>query len=187
MTKGVAVAPERPASQAMSFERHLIRTARFAGPVILARAGLLVMVAIDSAMLGHYGTASLAYYAAANAAQVVMILIGVGLLQGTVIVVSQAHGARDYEACGTYWRVSIVHGAFLGVVMGLVCLLGRYTLEATGQEPEVVIGGGRVLDMIAWGSPPLMMWVVCTTFWRASAGRSPACWSCSARCCSTRC
>ena len=164
MIKGVAVAPERPAGQAMSFERHLIRTARFAGPVILARAGLLVMVAIDSAMLGHYGTASLAYYAAANAAQVVMILIGVGLLQGTVIFVSQAHGARDYAACGTYWRVSFVHGAFLGVVMGLICLLGRYTLEATGQEPEVVIGGGRVLDMIAWGSPPLMMWVVCTHF-----------------------
>ena len=52
MTKGVAIAPERPATRAMSFERHLIRTARFAGPVILARAGLLVMVAIDSAMLG---------------------------------------------------------------------------------------------------------------------------------------
>ena len=135
MTKGVAVAPERPASQAMSFERHLIRTARFAGPVILARAGLLVMVAIDSAMLGHYGTASLAYYAAANAAQVVMILIGVGLLQGTVIVVSQAHGARDFEACGTYWRVSIIHGAFLGVVMGLVCLLGRYTRSFATREP----------------------------------------------------
>ena len=164
MTKGVTVAPERPVSTAMPFERHLTRTLRLAGPVIFARAGLLVMVAIDSAMLGHYGTESLAYYAAANAAQVVMILIGVGLLQGTVIFVAQAHGARDSAACGAYWRVSFVHGAVLGVVMGLLCLLGRWTLEATGQEPEVVIGGGRVLDMIAWGSPALMMWVVCTHF-----------------------
>ena len=109
MTKGVAVAPERPVSAAMPFSRHLTRTARLAGPVILARAGLLVMVAIDSAMLGHYGTLSLAYYAAANAAQVVMILIGVGLLQGTTILVAQAHGARDSAACGIYWRVSMVH------------------------------------------------------------------------------
>ena len=164
MTKGLAVAPERPASAAMPFQRHLIRTARFAGPVILARAGLLVMVAVDSAMLGHYGTLSLAYYAAANAAQVVMILIGVGLLQGTTILVAQAHGARDGPACGAYWRVSFVHGVVLGVLMGLICLLGRYTLEATGQEPEVAAGGGRVLDMIAWGSPALFMWVVCTHF-----------------------
>ena len=164
MTEGVAVAPERPVSAAMPFSRHLTRTARLAGPVILARAGLLVMVAIDSAMLGHYGTESLAYYAAANAAQVVMILIGVGLLQGTTILVAQARGARDSAACGAYWRVSFIHGAVLGVIMGLVCLLGRYTLEATGQDPEVAIAGGRVLEMIAWGSPALFMWVVCTHF-----------------------
>ena len=164
MTEGVAVAPERPVSAAMPFSRHLTRTARLAGPVILARAGLLVMVAIDSAMLGHYGTESLAYYAAANAAQVVMILIGVGLLQGTTILVAQAHGARDSAACGAYWRVSFIHGAVLGAIMGLVCLLGRYTLEATGQDPEVAIAGGRVLEMIAWGSPALFMWVVCTHF-----------------------
>ena len=164
MTKGVAAPPERPQSAAMPFGRHLTRTARLAGPVILARAGLLVMVAIDSAMLGHYGTRDLAFYAAANAAQVVMILIAVGLLQGTVILVAQAHGARDHAACGAYWRVSFVHGVVLGVVMGLVCLLGRWILVATGQEAEIVEGAGHVLDMIAWGAPPLMMWVVCTHF-----------------------
>ncbi len=164
MTKGVAIAPEQPVSPAMPFGRHLTRTARLAGPVILARAGLLVMVAVDSAMLGHYGTLSLAYYAAANAAQVVMILIGVGLLQGTTILVAQAHGAHDRAACGTFWRVSMVHAAALGVLMGLLCLLGRWILEATGQEPEVALGGGRVLDMITWGAPPLMMWVVCSHF-----------------------
>ena len=158
------VTSARPSGTAMPFKRHLTRTARLAAPVILARAGLLVMIAVDSAMLGHYGTESLAHYAAANAAQVVMVLIGVGLLQGTVILVAQAHGAHDSAACGAYWRVSFAHGAVLGVVMGLVCLLGRWTLEATGQEPEVAAGGGRVLEMIAWGSPPLMMWVVCTHF-----------------------
>ena len=161
MTEGV-VASDRPAGAAMPFERHLTRTARLAGPVILARAGLLVMVAVDSAMLGHFGTESLATYAAANAAQVVMILIGVGLLQGTTILVAQAHGAHDRAACGAYWRVSMVHAAILGIVMGLLCLLGRWILEATGQEPAVAVGGGRVLDMIAWGAPPLMMWVVCS-------------------------
>ena len=165
MTKGVAVAPDRPVGTAMPFSRHLTRTARLAGPVILARAGLLVMVAIDSAMLGHYGTLSLAYYAAANAAQVVMILIGVGLLQGTTILVAQAHGAHGPRRLRHV--LAREHGPtrpLLGVVMGLLCLLGRWILEGTGQQPEVAAGGGRVLDMIAWGSPPLLMWVVCSHF-----------------------
>ena len=161
-TRGIAA--DRASGAAMPFDRHLARTARLAAPVILARAGLLVMVAIDSAMLGHYRTEALACYAAANAAQVVMILVGVGLLQGTAILVAQARGAGDDGACGAYWRVSIVHGAVLGVVMGLVCLLGQRILEATGQEAAIAIEGGRVLHMIAWGSPPLMMWVVCTHF-----------------------
>ena len=149
---------------AMPFARHLARTARLAAPVIAARAGLLVMVAIDSAMLGHYRTEALAAYAAANAAQVVMVLIGVGLLQGTVILVAQARGAGDDAACGAYWRVSMVHGAVLGLVMSAICLLGRWILAATGQETAVAADGGAVLDMIAWGTPPLMMWVVCTHF-----------------------
>ena len=163
MTEEIA-ASDRPSSTAMPFGRHLTRTARLAGPVILARAGLLVMVAVDSAMLGHYGTESLAFYAAANAAQVVMILIGVGLLQGTVILVAQAHGAGDHAACGAYWRISFLHGAVLGLFMGVFCLLGRWILVATGQEPEIVSGASRVLEMIAWGAPGLMMWVVCTHF-----------------------
>ena len=85
MMKGIAVAPERPVSVAMPFERHLIRTVRLAGPVIFARAGLPRHGRHRfPAMLGHYGTESLAYYAA-RMRHVVMILIGVGLLQGTVI------------------------------------------------------------------------------------------------------
>lgn len=160
----MAMGGEAVGGAAMPFARHLARTARLAAPVIAARAGLLVMVAIDSAMLGHYRTEALAAYAAANAAQVVMVLIGVGLLQGTVILVAQARGAGDNAACGAYWRVSMVHGAVLGLVMSAICLLGRWILEATGQETAVAADGGAVLDMIAWGTPPLMMWVVCTHF-----------------------
>ena len=149
----------------MPFRLHLTRTTRLAAPVIVARAGLLVMVAVDSAMLGHYRTQELAFYAAANAAQVVMILIGVGLLQGTVILTAQAHGAGDHRACGAYWRVGMVHSVVLGLVMGAFCAgAGRWILDAMDQDPAVVAGGGRVLEMVAWGAPALMMWVTCSHF-----------------------
>ena len=159
-----AVYPERPVGVALPFKRHVMRTFRLAIPVMLARAGLLVMVATDSAMLGHYRTVALASYAAAVATQVVMILIGAGLLQGTVILVAQARGAGDNAACGAFWRVSFAHGAVLGVVMSLICLSGGWVLEATGQSQLIVYGGYRVLEMISWGVPALMMWVVCTQY-----------------------
>ena len=77
------------APPAMKFATHLTRTLRLAAPMIVARAGLLVMAAGDTAMIGHYGTLDLAFYAASNALQIVMILVGVGLLQGTVVLVAQ--------------------------------------------------------------------------------------------------
>jgi Na+-driven multidrug efflux pump len=72
----------------MNFATHLRRIVRLAVPMIVARAGLLIMIAVDTAMIGHYGTLDLAFYAAANALQVVMILVGVGLLQDTVVLVA---------------------------------------------------------------------------------------------------
>ena len=87
----------------MNFATHLKRTVRLAAPMIIARAGLLVMVAVDTAMIGHYGTLDLAFYAAANALQVIMILVAVGLLQGTVVLVAQANGAGAPRDCGIYW------------------------------------------------------------------------------------
>ena len=59
--------PAERAGPTMNFATHLKRTVRLALPMIIARAGLLVMVAVDTAMIGHYGTLDLAFYAASNA------------------------------------------------------------------------------------------------------------------------
>ena len=46
----------------MEFTTHLYKTVLLAIPMVIARAGLLVMVAVDTAMVGHYGTTPLAHY-----------------------------------------------------------------------------------------------------------------------------
>jgi MATE family multidrug resistance protein len=152
------------AGPTMKFAVHLKRTARLGGPMIVARAGLLIMVAVDTAMIGHYRTLDLAYYAAANALQVVMILVGVGLLQGTMVLVAQAHGAGAQQECGGYWRVSLIHAAVLGVIMAGICFLGEIILAAIGQTAELAAGAGAVLRMISWGLPALAMWVATSFF-----------------------
>ena len=156
--------PAEQAGPTMNFATHLKRTVRLAVPMIIARAGLLIMVAVDTAMIGHYGTLDLAFYAAANALQVVMILVGVGLLQGTVVLVAQAHGAGTHQDCGGYWRISLIHGAVLGIIMGGICFLGEILLSVIGQTAELAAGGGTVLGMISWGMPALTMWVATSFF-----------------------
>ncbi len=155
---------ETPVHGPMPFVRHMAKTARLAVPVVATRAGLLIMLAVDTAMVGHYGTTDLAYFAAANALQVVLVLIGVGFLQATVIVVSQAHGAGLPRECGRYLSVGMLHGAIFGIAVGCLCLLGAPMLRLIGHEPDLAEGGGRVLDMIAWGFPGLMVWVACAFF-----------------------
>lgn len=150
--------------QAMNFSTHLRRTIRLAVPVIIARAGLLIMVAVDTAMVGHYDTFELASYAAASAVQVIMILIGVGLLQGIVILVAQAQGAGSLRESGAYWRLGLVHGLALGVVMGAFCFAGESIMLLIGIAPGLSARGGEVLHMIAWGFPGMMMWVVTAFF-----------------------
>ena len=148
----------------MNFATHLKRTVRLAVPMIIARAGLLVMVAVDTAMIGHYGTLDLAFYAAANALQVIMILVAVGLLQGTVVLVAQANGAGAHRDCGSYWRVGLFHGVVLGMAMAGICFLGEVVLSIIGQTDELAAGAGGVLRMISWGLPALTMWVATSFF-----------------------
>lgn len=152
------------APSTMTFGRHLKQTLRLAVPVVIARAGLLIMVTVDTAMVGHYDTLELASFAAANAVQIIMILVGVGLLQGTVIMVSQAHGAGAHEDCGRYWRVSLLNGVVMGVIMGALCLLGEPVLSLLGQTDHIAERGGDVLRMISWGMPAMLLWVATSFF-----------------------
>lgn len=144
--------------------RHIGPTLRLSVPVVIARAGLLLMLAVDTAMLGHYDVNSLASFAAANAVQFVMVLVAVGLLQSTAILVARNAGAGDLRACGALFRASLVLGLLLGVALALISLLGEWLLNLLGQPGEIAAGGGRVFLMFAWGMPGLCLWIACSFF-----------------------
>ena len=154
----------------MEFTTHLYKTVLLAIPMVIARAGLLVMVAVDTAMVGHYGTTPLAHYAASNALQIVIVLVGVGLSQGTVIMVAQAKGAGNDSACGKIWRVGLIQGSFFGILMGLICFLGEPLLLLFGQTQSIATGGSDVLIWISWGFPAFMIWAT-TGFFLEGLGK----------------
>jgi len=156
-----------------SVAQHVRLTLALAWPVVISRVSILIMVSVDVAMTGHAGQSELAYISIANAAQVLLLMVGVGALFGTAVLVAQADGAGETRACGGIWRLSILHALGLGLIMGVVCLAGEGFLLAIGQDADIARGGGRVLDQFAWGMVAMLMAVVTSMFLEATGRPRP--------------
>ncbi len=147
-----------------SLRQNVIETARLAGPVVVTRSGMLVLIAVDTAMTGRAGAAELAYLGLGLAPQVVLFVICIGLLAGTGVLTAQADGAGARAECGAIWRLSMLHALALGAIAGLACLGGERFLLAVGQAPELARGGGRVMAMFSWGMPPILVGIATSFF-----------------------
>jgi multidrug resistance protein, MATE family len=155
----------------LPLREHVQRTLRLAGPVMLARAGLLVMISVDTIMCGRVAAQELAYYGIALAPHLGFVLVGIGLLMGTVVVTAQTDGAGRPAECGRIWRLGLLNGAVFGSSFGLLLLPGEAILVALGQAPAISRGGGAVLVMFALGMPAMLMFAA-TTFFLEGIGRS---------------
>jgi len=149
---------------ARSIGEHLRRTVQLALPVMLGRMGILLLVAVDTAMTGHAGSLELAYYGLAISPQVPMMLVGIGLLMGTVVLTAQANGAGATHECGRIWRTALTQATLIGALLMGLCYAGEPFLLATGQAPELAAGGGRVLVALGWGLPGMLLYSATTFF-----------------------
>ena len=137
---------------------------RLAVPVMLARLGVLTIVTMDTAMSGHASGDDLAWYSVAIAPQIPLLLVGIGLLTGTVVMTAQAVGAGSPERCGAIWRTALIHALVAGAVMAVACAFGESFLRAAGQSEGVVVGGGRVLAALGYGLPGMLLYVATIMF-----------------------
>jgi len=131
---------------------------------MLARAGLVVLVTVDTVLVGHAGGRELAFFAISTAPQLIMQTVGVGLLLGTVVLTAQADGAGRFEECGRIWRLALLIALGLGLIYSFVELHGEGLLNLLGQGPEISAGGGGVLHMWAIGVPGIMLYMATTSF-----------------------
>lgn len=152
------------ASGAMTLRDHIERTLSLSGPVIVARSGILVLFTVDTVMVGQLGGEELAFLGLGMSIQGVIMMICIGLLQGTMILSSQAYGADDFKSCGRAWRTGSYHAAGLGLVFGLICLAGEELLLLFGQSQSLAEGGGRVTAQFGWGMPAMLLYVTASYF-----------------------
>ncbi len=164
----------RPAAPGRTVDRllHLWRedgwpTLRLAAPVMVARAGVVFLFFVDSLMTGRGGAHELAFLGQGLAAQSVMMLISIGLLQGSMVLIAQAFGAGERAQCGVAWKGALIVASVLGIVFAGLCFLVEPALLATGLDPSIAEGSGRVSRQFAWGMPPMLLYIASGYFLEA--------------------
>jgi len=142
-------------------------TLRLAAPVMVARAGVVFMFFVDSLMTGRGGAHELAALGQGLAAQSVMMLIAIGLLQGSMVLIAQAFGADERASCGVTWKAALAVGSVLGLLFALLSLLIEAGLLASGLDPVLARKSGAVSEQIAWGMPPMLLYIASSYFLEA--------------------
>ncbi len=144
--------------------QHVLPTLRLAVPVMIARAGLLVMTTVDTVMCGRLTAEEIAFYAIAQLPQMALLLVGVGLLMGVVVVTAQLDGAGRHTECGRIWRLGLLNALAIGVLVGLLLWPGEAVLSMLGQDETIVEGGGPAVTMFALGMPAIFLFTASSAF-----------------------
>jgi len=141
----------------LTLRGHLSELLRLAAPVVVARAGILTMVTADIVMLGHYRAADVAWYGIGMTPFIVMLLIGIGLLTGTLVMTSHARGAGRLEDCGPVWRRSLPYALLIGLAGTVICQFAEPFFLAIGQSPAIAVGGGSVAAIAGLALVPTLV------------------------------
>ncbi len=140
---------------------HIRETIRLAIPVMLARAGFIIMVTVDTMMTGQVSAQVLAHYGISMAPHITVLVIGIGLMAATSILSAQAAGARREQEIGAVWRNALVIALLLGLLAAALLSRGEEILLLLGQSNELAAAGGAAVRAFAYGMPGLYLFLAC--------------------------
>jgi MATE family multidrug resistance protein len=141
----------------LTLRQHLSELLRLAAPVVVARTGILTMATADIIMLGHYRAEDVAWYGIGMTPYVVLLLIGIGLLTGTLVMTSHARGAGRPADCGPVWRRSLPYALLLGLAGTAISQFSEPFFLAIGQSPAIAAGGGAVAAIAGLALAPTLI------------------------------
>lgn len=156
------------------FLRHSRDLWGLAWPVMLSRAGILLMAFVDIAMLGRYAPGAIGIANLGVQIFVPLLVVSIGLASGVMPVVAQAYGARNFAECGRAWRRALIWAFLVSVVAAMVCWQGEDLLLAFGQSPDLAAGSGRVAQMLAPGLVAQVIFACCAFYLEATRRPLPA-------------
>ena len=149
---------------------HLSALIRLAWPVMLSRAGILIMAFCDIAMLGRYEPGAVGIANLGLSVFIPVMVMTIGLCTGVVAVISRAYGAGHWAECGRAWRRALVWGTVLSVFAIWAVLQAETVLLLFGQTPEMAAAGESVADALAPGLLAQVLFAI-SAFYLEATGR----------------
>ena len=127
---------------------------RLAGPVALARLGVMGMGVADVVMVGHLAPKELANLALGWSPTTVLMLAGIGLLTGVQVLSARAIGQGRPQDSGAVLRLGLVLSALAGVAsIVLLSLFAEPIFRAFGIEPGLARAAALVASVLGLSLP----------------------------------
>jgi putative MATE family efflux protein len=131
---------------------------RLAVPALGALAAEPLYLLVDTAIVGHLGTAQLAALAIAATVLTTLVSVCVFLTYGTTAQVARLHGAGELVRAGELAAQSFWLASGIGVALTIVCVLLADPLVALfGGTGETAAMAERYLRISALGLPPALI------------------------------
>jgi multidrug resistance protein, MATE family len=141
--------------------------------VIVARAGIIGFVAVDTMVLGRFSYESLADFVLGGALSDACSAILVGLLMGTAVITARLIGEGRPEACGMVWRRGLLYALVVGGAVALLLQFTEPALLAMGHDAAQAERSARVTGVLGLAAPFLALYV-CSAFFLEALGRPVA-------------
>lgn len=141
---------------------------RLAGPVALARLGIIGMAIADVIIVGQLAPAELPRQAMGWAPTAVFLVAGIGLLQGVQVLAARAQGEGNPQGAG----VALWRGLVLALATGLVSAMAMWFAGANlftifGINPGLAAVSAPVMVILAFSLPLHLTYVAATYFMEA--------------------
>jgi MATE family multidrug resistance protein len=141
---------------------------RLAGPVALARLGIIGMGLADVVVVGQLAPAELPHQALGWAPTAVFLVAAIGLLQGVQVLAARAIGEKNPAGAGVALRRGLVLALVAGGFSAAAMWAGGARLFAVfGVEADLVAPSNAVMMVLALSVPLHLLYVAATYFLEA--------------------
>jgi MATE family multidrug resistance protein len=160
-------------SDPQRFRRELAKTLALACPIVAGQVGQMLMGLVDTLMVGHVGTSSLAAAAFANCLLSVAFVFGIGVLTSVGVLVSRAHGAGMDGHKRVILRSSIWLSILVGVILATILTLAQPWLSMFRQPQAILDQAKPFIAILGWSLIPALVFIGSKTFSEALSRPHP--------------
>lgn len=133
---------------------------KLAAPVVAVQLGMMMMNAVDAAMVGHRSAIDLAAVGMGSLYIWGISVVSIGVLMGLDPVVSQAFGAKDHAAMSRAAQRGMLLAFALACASAVMVMPVEPFMHAMGQSPAIIPGVSSYVLINMAGLWPFFMFVV---------------------------